>query len=213
MKFDFLSLWELTLQPYLDEERLQLLVPSKQGKLEHSLEKLENIPLNRHSKNLIMLMGIPGSGKSTMAEKLKKHCTDMGLSSKIISIDAIISDYFSKNIQMLNFGSDFTNLQINCLQNEFNESVDLYDVIILDGIFLSVSERFVILKTVSEYFSNIFGLFLDTNVEELQKVQADRIFKRLSDEDFEYYQMLAEQALKEEKALTVGFDFVYIIQR
>lgn len=213
MKFDFLSLWELSLQPDLDDERLQLLIPQKHGKLERSFEKLEKISLNKHSKNLIMLMGVPGAGKSTMAEKLNTYCEDIGLSCKIVSVDNLISDYFMKNNKMIDFDSDLATIQINCLQDEFNESADLYDVIILDGTFLSISERFVILKTVSECFSNIVGLFLDTNLDALQKVQAERIFKRLSEEDFEYYQDLAKQVLQEETALTVGFDIVYIIQR
>lgn len=210
MKFDFLSLWELTLQEDLDDEGIKMLIPTKRGKLEHCFEKP---PLNMQGKNLIMLMGVPGSGKSTMAEELNKYCADIGLSSKVISLDNIVSDFLTQNIQIINFDVNTDNLQINCLQNEFNESADLYDVIILDGTFLSISERFVVLKTVSEYFSNIVGLFLDTNLDTLQKVQAERFFKRLTDEEFEYYQDLAKQTLQNEQALTVGFDTVYIIQR
>ena len=210
MMFDFLSLWELSLQDNLTDEQLQLLIPTKCGKVERSLEK---ISLDMHDNNLIMLMGVPGSGKSTMAEKLNKHCAEIGLSSKIISVDNLISDYFIKNEMIIDINTDFATLQIKCLQNEFNELADLYDVIILDGTFLSISDRFIVLKTVSEFFSNIIGVFLDTNSDTLQEVQAERIFKRLSEEDFEYYQALAKQVLQEEKTLTVGFDIVYIIQR
>lgn len=210
MKFDFLFLWELSLQEDLDNERLKMLIPTKRGKLEHHFEKL---PLNMQGKNLIMLMGVPGSGKSTMAEKLNKYCTDIGLSSKIISTDNLVSDFLTQNILIRNFDINPDNFQINCLQNEFNKSVDLYDVIILDGTFLSISERFVVLKTVSEHFSNIVGLFLDTNLDTLQEVQAERFFKRLTDEEFEYYQNLAKQTLQNEQVLTCGFDTVYIIQR
>lgn len=210
MKFDFLSLWELTLKEALDDEGLKMLIPTKRGKLEHCFEKL---PLDMQGKNLVMLMGVPGSGKSTKAEELNKYCTDIGLSSKVISLDNIVSDFLTQNIQTINFDSNMDTLKINCLQNEFNKSVDLYHVIILDGTFLSISERFLVLKTVSEYFSNIVGLFLDTNLDELQKVQTERFFKRLTDEEFEYYQGLAKQTLQSEQALTTGFDTVYIIQR
>lgn len=213
MKFNLLSLWELSLQPNLDDERLQSLIPTKRGKLERSLEKFENLSLSKHGKNLIMLMGVPGAGKSTMAEKLNKHCLDIGLTSKIVSVDNLISDYFMENIQMIDFNIDLATIEINCLQDKFNKSAALYDVIILDGTFLSITDRFVVLKAVSEYFSNILGLFLDTNLDALQKVQAERIFKRLSEEDFKYYQDLAKYVLQNEKALTVGFDVVYIIHR
>lgn len=214
MKFDFLSLWELSLQPNITYEQLQqFLIPTRRGILEHSLENFENLSLHNHSHTLIMLMGVPGAGKSTMAEKLNNHCTNIGLSSKIISVDDLISNYFMENILMIDFHIDLATLQFHLLQDAFNTASALYDVIILDGTFLSVSDRFVVLKTVSEYFSNIVGLFLDTNLDELKKVQSDRIFKRLSDEDFEYYLELANKVLQEEKILTVGFDVVYIIQR
>lgn len=211
MKFDFLSLWELSLQDDLDDERLQLLIPTKRGRVERSIE---TISLDENGKNLIMIMGVPGAGKSTMAEKLNNHCVEIGLSSKIISVDKILSEYFMKNIStMLDINSDLSDLQINCLQNAFNESADLYDVIILDGTFLSISDRFIVLKAVSEYFSNIIGMFLDTSLDTLKKVQDERFFKRLPEQEFEYYQYLAKQVLQEEQALRVGFDIVYIIQR
>ena len=210
MKFDFLSLWELSLQPDIEDERLELLIPTKLGKVEHSLEDLS---LDEHGKNLIMLMGVPGSGKSTMAEKLNKHCEGIGLSSKIISADDLTSDYIIKNLMKVDIDNDLGSIQVKSLEDAFNESADLYDVLILDGIFLSLSDRFVILKAVSEYFSNIVGLFLNTNLEELKRVQSQRFFKRISDEDFEYYQGLVKNLLQEKRVLGLGFDTVYIIQR
>ena len=210
MNFDFLSLWELSLQPDIEDERLQLLIPTKIGKIKHSLE---NLSFDEHGKNLIMLMGVPGSGKSTMAKKLNKHCESIGLSSKIISADDLISDYIIKNMMTVDIDNDLGSIQVKSLEDAFNESADLYDVLILDGVFLSLSDRFVILKAVSEYFSNTVGLFLNTNLEELKRVQSERVFKRISDEDFENYQQLTKQILQEERVLGLGFDTVYIIQR
>lgn len=210
MNFDFLSLWELTLRPDLSDEELKTLIPNKFGKLQ---EVFDDFTLSSSGKNLIMLMGVPGSGKSTMAEKLKKHCINMGLTCKIISVDNMISEYFMNNRLMLDIDTDLASIQMTCLQNEFNASADQFDVIVLDGTFLSISDRFVILKPASEYFSNIVGVFLDTSEEILREVQSERIFKRISEEDFEYYQGQVKMILEEKENLPIGFDVVYIIHR
>ena len=209
MKIDFLSFWELTLRPDLTDEELKNLIPSKIGNVHGAFD---GVAFEKNAKSLIMLMGVPGSGKSTMAEKLKDLCEENDLTSKIISMDCILSNYIMKNRGMFDIDTDFAKIQMLGLQEEF-EDADEYDVIILDGTFLSITDRFVVLKPISNFFSNVIGVFLDTNVEELRRVQSERLFKRISEEDFEYYTQLARMNLEMEKNFSVGFDEVYIVQR
>ena len=210
MHFDFLSLWELTLRSDLSDEELKLLLPNKRGNLEYSFD---NFSLANPGKSLIMLMGAPGCGKTTMAETLKKRFHNEGLTCKIIHMDNLIHDYHLENECMVDFSTDFESLHMNCLQEKFNSAVDEHDVIILDGTFLSMSDRFVVLKPISEFFSNIIGIFLDTNIDILRQVQSERFFKKLSEEEFQDFQDQVKLILQEKHCLPVGFDIVYIIQR
>lgn len=211
MYFNFLSLWELTLRSNITDEELKQLIPNRIGKFEEPFRDFSLIP----SKTLIMLMGAPGSGKTTLAEKLKQHCTENNLSAKIISMDKLITDYLQNSTNILNniMDIDWTNFNMVCFQDEFNKSVNAYDIIILDGTFLSISERFVILKTVSEYYTNIIGIFLNTNPETLKEVQSERLFTRLPSKEFENWIEQAKQTLNEKEKLPVGFDTVYIVQK
>ena len=196
-------------RPDLTDEELKNLIPSKIGNVHYAFD---GVAFEKNAKSLIMLMGVPGSGKSTMAEKLKDLCEGYDLTSKIVSMDCILSNYIMKNGGMFDIDTDFAKIQMLGLQEEF-EDADEYDVIILDGTFLSITDRFVVLKPISDYFSNVIGVFLDTNVEELRRVQSERLFKRISEEDFEYYTQLARMNLEMEKNLSVGFDEVYIVLR
>ena len=98
MYFDFLSLWELTLRSDLSDEDLKKLIPEKRGKLEDSIE---NFSLNSPGKSLVMLMGVPGSGKTTLAENFKKQFPNYNLNEKITPYIALVNPGDNQDVSSL----------------------------------------------------------------------------------------------------------------
>lgn len=144
----------------------------------------------------LFVLGLPGSGKSTVAREIAKYLDKVGWKSSRINDHAILEQMFHDDIECKHFkpadhgGFDIIDLKV------FDAALKVLEKAAIKYILPTIPEEIILIEFARNDYRKAFGLFsheflqdayflyLDTKIDDCKKRIRDRISNQTCDDDY-----------------------------